>query len=74
MISKAHRSQKEGNYMKRLGKFTGKIYEESEVKSMNECGICISDEQAKDEDYIQKMHLNNLLVCCGCFNCPESKC
>ena len=28
--------------MKRLGKFTGKIYEENEVKNMGECGVCIT--------------------------------
>ena len=34
--------------MKRLGKFTGKIYEENEVKNIGECGICITDEQAEE--------------------------
>lgn len=29
--------------MKRLGKFSGKVYEESEVASMTECGVCITD-------------------------------
>ena len=38
--------------MKRLGKLTGKIYEENEVKNMGECCILITDEQVKDEKWI----------------------
>lgn len=30
--------------MARLGKFSGKIYKEDEVHTMEECGVCITDE------------------------------
>ena len=58
--------------MKRLGKFSGQIYEESEVKDMTECGVCITDEQSNDEEFIQKHHLKDLLDCVTCFGCPKA--
>lgn len=33
--------------MKRLGKYSGRIYEENEVHTMKECGVCITDERSK---------------------------
>ena len=36
--------------MKRLGKYSGRIYEENEVHTMKECGVCITDEEAKDAE------------------------
>lgn len=58
--------------MKRLGKFSGKIYEKSEVKDMLECGTVISDEQANDEEFIKKHHVKDLLDCAKCFGCPKA--
>ena len=34
----------------RLGKYSGKLYAEDEVKNMQECGVCISNEQASDKN------------------------
>ena len=58
--------------MKRLGKFSGKIYEENEIDKMNECGISITDEQAKDEDFIKTHHAIDLAQCITCCGCPAS--
>lgn len=55
--------------MKRLGKYSGKIYGKNEVQGMEECGVCITDEQAKDKDWISKHHVSDLMDCmkrCGC--------
>ena len=40
--------------MKRLGKYSGKVYEEHEIQNMDECGTVITDEQAADKDFIKK--------------------
>lgn len=59
--------------MKRLGMFSGKIYEDHEVSGMNECGLCITDNQAEDSEYINKMKIENLAKCGGCFSCPVAE-
>lgn len=59
--------------MKRLGKYTGKIYEENEVEQMQECGVCVSDEQANDEKYINEHHLQDLKDCVTCCGCPMAQ-
>lgn len=56
--------------MKRLGKYSGRIYEESEVSTMEECGVCITDEQANDEQWIKSQHARDLVDCLGCGGCP----
>ena len=58
------------NNMARLGKYSGRIYEENEVKDMQECGICITDELAQDEDWISKYHVQGLMECIACCGCP----
>lgn len=35
----------------RLGKFSGHVYTEDKAKNMEECGVCISDENAADEEW-----------------------
>ena len=55
--------------MKRLGLFSGKIYNEDEVKTMNECGLCMTDEQAHNTEFIEKMRDENLDKCINCFGC-----
>ena len=56
--------------MKRLGKYSGQIYEENEISIMEECGVCITDEQAKDEKWIESQHTKELIECLGCGGCP----
>ena len=57
-------------YMKRLGKFSGNIYDRDEVSTMKECGIMITDEQAKDEEFIKQLHLKEIADCLRCPGCP----
>lgn len=59
--------------MKRLGKYSGRIYEENEVNTMEECGVCITDEQAKNKNWISKQHVDDLMECVMCCGCPLSK-
>lgn len=60
--------------MKRLGKFTGRVYDENEVKGMKECGVCITDEQANDENWIKDRHIKDLIDCIKCGGgCPQSQ-
>ena len=42
---------------KRLGKLTGKIYEENQIHDMKECGVCITDEQAKMKNGLKNIML-----------------
>lgn len=55
--------------MKRLGKYSGKIYKEDEVSTMEECGVCITDEQANDEQWIKSRHARDIVDCLGCGGC-----
>lgn len=56
--------------MKRLGKLSGKIYSDDEIKDMPECGISISDEQENDHKYIKMMHVLMSADCEFCRGCP----
>lgn len=56
--------------MKRLGKFSGKIYSEEEIKTMQECGYAISDEQANDPEYIKELYSIVSSDCATCRGCP----
>lgn len=60
--------------MKRLGKFTGQIYDENyDFSNCPECCVCISDKKALDDKFIQEKHMNHLIDCLKCFGCPASK-
>ena len=56
--------------MKRLGKLTGRIYEENKIHDMEECGIQITDEQANDDEWIKQHHAKDLIDCDNCRGCP----
>ena len=59
--------------MKRLGKFTKTIYDESyDFSQCPECCTCISDEQANDKEFIDQHHLKDLQDCIRCFGCPAA--
>ena len=58
--------------MKRLGMFSGKVYEKSEVENMEECGLCITDEEANDKEWIKNKHDEHIAQCSNCFGCPLS--
>lgn len=60
--------------MKRLGMFTKTIYDEDyDFSQCPECCSLISDEQAKDDNFIGKHHVNDLMKCVTCFGCPAAK-
>lgn len=59
--------------MARLGKFSGKVYQENEYEQMEECVVCITDEQANDEKWISEHHIKDLMDCIKCFSCPMSR-
>ena len=61
--------------MKRLGFFTGKIYDDKDYNCRNypECCLCLSDERAEDEEYLNKERLKNKIKCSGCNGCPASQ-
>lgn len=56
--------------MKRLGMYSGRIYNEDQVKDMEECGVMISDEQANDKEWIANQHSEHIGECSNCFGCP----
>lgn len=59
--------------MKRLGKYTGTIYGDDYVFSnFPECCTMISDEQADNEEFISKHHINDLKDCLTCCGCPAA--
>ena len=59
--------------MKRLGMYSGRIYEENEVENMKECGVMLSDEQIDDEDHLEFMRRDYRAGCLICRGCPESQ-
>lgn len=60
--------------MKYLGLFSGKIYEESEKSSMEECGYQISDKDAENDEYVKGCYITkHIMSCMSCFGCPASK-
>lgn len=58
--------------MKRLGKYTGKIYSDEEKSEIRECCLCISDEQAENEEFVKQRHFDDLRTCVLCGGCPEA--
>lgn len=57
--------------MARLGKFTKTIYDDDyDFAQCPECCVVISDEQAKDEEFVNSHHLKDLMDCIRCFGCP----
>ena len=52
----------------RLGKYkySGKLYTKDEVKNMQKCRLCISNERANNEERINEQHLHDLKECLTC--------
>lgn len=60
--------------MKRLGKFTGTIYEEDyDFSNCPECCVQITDEQVKDEESVKQRHIKDLMDCITCMGCPAAQ-
>lgn len=58
---------------KRLGKYTGKIYENDEILNMQECGTIINDLDTEAElEYLRSRNKIDCLFCpAGPGCCPE---
>ena len=60
--------------MKRLGKFTKTIYDENyDFSNCPECCVCLTDEEANNEEFINKHHIKDLMDCVTCMGCPASQ-
>ena len=60
--------------MKRLGLFTGKVYNDNcDLSIVKECCLLISDKQASDDAFIQREHAKYSKKCARCMGCPEAK-
>lgn len=58
----------------RLGKFTGRIYDENyDFSNCPECCVCITKEQAEDEAFVSAQHIKDLMDCLTCMGCPAAK-
>ena len=59
--------------MKRLGVFSGKIYDEDyDTNKIEECCFLITSEQAQDKDFC-KVKIKRKNVCLNCMGCPVSQ-
>lgn len=60
--------------MKRIGIFTGKIYDEHfDFNKIKECCKEISDETADNPTLVKFIYLMEHENCEGCFGCPASR-
>ena len=60
--------------MKRLGFFTGKIYDETiDTASIKECCLYLTKDNENNEEYIAERKADNKQRCMSCFGCPISK-
>lgn len=61
--------------MKRLGKFTGKIYNEEDfiTHKINECCLLITKEESNNEKFIKDTYERLHKDCDGCNGCPEAR-
>ena len=60
--------------MKRLGKYTGRVYNEDyDFSNCQECCTCITDEQATDREFIESHHLKDIMECTLCHGCPTAQ-
>lgn len=60
--------------MKRLGRYTKKIYDEgADLSRIRECCILLTDEQAQDEKYVNDHHVKDLMDCIRCLGCPAAQ-
>lgn len=58
--------------MKRLGHYTGKIYEDRfDIDNVKECCLVLSGFETKEE--IDKLRLKFKLYCLECGGCPEAQ-
>lgn len=62
-----------GDVMRKLGKFTGKVYgKDYDFSKCPECCVCISEQQSEDEQFIKERHTKDLMDCLTCMSCPAA--
>lgn len=62
-----------GINMKRLGKYTGNIYDENfDTSKINECCLLIKDEDAENKEYIDNKRKELKQKCLLCMGCPAA--
>lgn len=55
--------------MKRMGKYTGTIYDEDyDFSKCPECCVCIPDDKLNDEEYLKNLRTKILVDCA--ISCP----
>ena len=61
--------------MKRLGIYTGRIYDQEELenRTIHECSVSIQDTEAADTTYIEDRYMILHTWCTKCSFCQESK-
>ena len=60
--------------MSRLGKFTGRVYDDDyDFSKCPECCTIITDEQAKDKEFVYQHHIKDLKDCVFCNGCPAAQ-
>lgn len=60
--------------MRRIGKFTGTLYDENYDFSLcTECCSCVSERDINDVDYMHELKIRNLISCLTCRGCPSSQ-
>ena len=59
--------------MKDIGIYSGKVYDENEKSSMNECGVCVNDETAQSDVLVQIIHFTHNRKCNQCYRCRMSR-
>lgn len=73
VIFTAKLNKKRSTKMKRLGKFTGTIYNEDyDFSKCPECCIILTDSQANDSAFIEAKKLSNRSTCTFCMACPAA--
>lgn len=73
IIFTAKLNKKRSAKMKRLGKFTGTIYNEDyDFSKCPECCDVLTDSQANDSAFIEAKKLSNRAICTFCMACPAA--
>lgn len=73
IVFTAKLNEKRYTKTKRLGKFTGTIYNEDyDFSKCPECCNILTDSQANDSAFIEAKKLSNRSTCTFCMGCPAS--
>lgn len=59
--------------MARIGKYSGKVYDDNQIHLMNECGILIPDSKKDDKSFCENVYKRNFATCATCKGCNKAK-